>query len=94
MLKPLAAAFGQWTPQKRERWTSDPLSLLAAGWSEIVGDDVARNTHPTRILDDTLLDHDALERVEPTAQFSRRSHLERRPRAACRIPAWSGCGLG
>ena len=54
MLRPLGEAFGQWTPQKHQHRTADPLSLLAAGWSEIVGDDVARNTHPTRILDDTL----------------------------------------
>jgi hypothetical protein len=54
VLKPLREAVGQWTPQSGKRWRADPLSLLAAAWSEIVGEDVARNTHPTRILDDTL----------------------------------------
>jgi hypothetical protein len=55
VLRPLNEALGEWTPQERTRWQQDPLVLLAAGWSEIVGDDVARNTHPTRILDGTLL---------------------------------------
>jgi hypothetical protein len=55
MLRPLTEALGEWSPQERTRWQQDPLVLLAAGWSEIVGQDVARNTHPTRILDDTLL---------------------------------------
>jgi hypothetical protein len=54
MLRPLTEALGRWSPEKGSRWTSDPLSLLSAGWNEIVGDDVARNTHPARILDDTL----------------------------------------
>lgn len=54
MLKPLTEALGRWSPEKSSRWTSDPLSLLRAGWSEIVGDDVARNTYPARILDDAL----------------------------------------
>ncbi|MGB8521006.1 MAG: DUF721 domain-containing protein [Candidatus Tumulicola sp.] len=54
MLRPLNEALGRWSPEKGARWTSDPLSLLSAGWSEIVGDDVARNTHPARILDDAL----------------------------------------
>lgn len=54
VLRPLAEALGRWTPEKGARWTSDPLSLLSAGWNDIVGDDVARNTHPARILDDTL----------------------------------------
>lgn len=54
MLRPLTESLGRWSPEKGTRWTSDPLSLLSAGWSEIVGDDVARNTHPSRILDDAL----------------------------------------
>jgi hypothetical protein len=54
VLRPLGEAIGQWTPQSGTRWRADPLSLLAAGWSDIVGEDVARNTHPTRILDGTL----------------------------------------
>ncbi len=55
MLRPLNEALGEWTPQERTRWQRDPLVLLAAGWSEIVGADVARNSHPARILDDALL---------------------------------------
>ena len=54
MLRPLLEALGDWTPQNQVPPKADPLSLLAAGWREIVGDDVARNTHPARILDDTL----------------------------------------
>jgi len=54
-LRPLAQALGEWSPQERTRWQQDPLVLLAAGWTEIVGEDVARNTHPARILEGTLL---------------------------------------
>ena len=54
MLRPLAEALGRWTPPKDVASKTGPLSLLAAGWREIVGGDVARNTHPARILDDTL----------------------------------------
>lgn len=53
MLRPLGEALGRWTPGKGAG-PSDPLVLLAAGWREIVGDDVARNSHPARILDDAL----------------------------------------
>lgn len=55
MLKPLLEALGAWTPQENVRWEKDPVMLLAAGWNEIVGEDVARNTHPARIVDGTLL---------------------------------------
>ncbi|MEO6836347.1 MAG: DUF721 domain-containing protein, partial [Candidatus Tumulicola sp.] len=55
MLRPLAAALGEWTPREHANWERDPLVLLAAGWSEIVGEDVALNTHPARIADGTLL---------------------------------------
>ena len=54
MLKPIGESLGHWSPDQGSRWTSDPLSLLSAAWSEIVGDDVARNTHPARILDGAL----------------------------------------
>jgi hypothetical protein len=55
MLKPLTQALGAWTPHDNAAWTKDPVMLLAAGWSEIVGDDVARNSHPTRIVDGSLV---------------------------------------
>ena len=32
----------------------DPIALLEAGWREIVGNEVAQNSHPTRIADGTL----------------------------------------
>lgn len=54
MLRPLQEALGKWTPEKDVPSTADPLALLATGWREIVGDDVARNSHPARILDHTL----------------------------------------
>ncbi|MGA8534020.1 MAG: DUF721 domain-containing protein [Candidatus Tumulicola sp.] len=55
MLRRLTQALGEWTPQERSRRSRDPLLLLAAGWGNIVGEDVARNTHPARILEGTLL---------------------------------------
>jgi Dna[CI] antecedent, DciA len=51
MLK-LAAALAGWAPENRPH---DPLALLEAGWPEIVGAEVARNTHPSRIADGALL---------------------------------------
>ncbi len=55
MLRRLNEAFAEWTPQERTRRLHDPLVLLAAGWDEIVGAGIARNSHPTRILDGALL---------------------------------------
>jgi len=54
VLKPITEALGHWTPQKNPRWGSDPLALLTAGWCDVVGEEIARNTHPARILDDAL----------------------------------------
>lgn len=54
MLKPLVDALGAWTPRDRGTAHEDPLRLLAAGWPDIVGEDVARNSCPTRLVAGTL----------------------------------------
>jgi hypothetical protein len=51
-MRKLAAALAGWTPENRPY---DPLVLLEAAWPEIVGAEVARNSHPSRIADGTLL---------------------------------------
>jgi Dna[CI] antecedent, DciA len=50
MLK-LSDALSGWAPAEGRR---DPLALLEAGWADIVGEQVARNSHPTRIADGML----------------------------------------
>ena len=52
MLK-LSDALTGWLPAEGAR-TRDPIVLLDAGWSEIVGDDVAQNSRPVRIVEGTL----------------------------------------
>jgi hypothetical protein len=52
MLK-LSDAIASWSPRPG-RTHEDPMMLLGAVWPELVGDDVARNSHPQRILDGTL----------------------------------------
>jgi hypothetical protein len=49
----LARALSSWDPTagSAER---EPLTLLEAGWQEIVGAQVARNSYPSRIADGTL----------------------------------------
>jgi hypothetical protein len=51
-VRKLATALAEWTPENRPQ---DPLVLLEAGWSEIVGAEVARNSHPARIANGTLV---------------------------------------
>ena len=53
MLTKLGQALGDWAPSTAGG-PRDPVVLLAAGWAEIVGEEVARNSHPSRIADDTL----------------------------------------
>jgi hypothetical protein len=53
VLKPLGQALSRWTPVRRGR-IDDPVSALAAAWSEIVGADIARNSQPVRIDRGTL----------------------------------------
>jgi hypothetical protein len=52
MLK-LSEALGAWKPS--ERGPADPVVLLGAAWSEIVGDENARNSHPAQLSADTLV---------------------------------------
>ncbi|HEY4433388.1 MAG TPA: DUF721 domain-containing protein, partial [Candidatus Cybelea sp.] len=53
MLK-ISQAISHWTPAG-DRFVADPLSLLQAGWSEIVGAEVAKNSSPSRIVAGTLI---------------------------------------
>jgi hypothetical protein len=50
----LSHAISGWAPAG-ERFVADPLSLLQAGWSEIVGAEVAKNSSPSRVVDGTLI---------------------------------------
>jgi hypothetical protein len=52
MLK-LAHALSGWRPAKSG--TGDPMVLLDAAWSEIVGSEVGKNSHPTRLVNKTLI---------------------------------------
>jgi hypothetical protein len=50
----LSAAIEQWQPSDRSA-LRDPLALLQAGWADIVGEEVAENSAPARIVDTTLV---------------------------------------
>lgn len=50
----LSAAIAQWRPSDGSG-LRDPLALLQAGWSDIVGEEVAANSRPGRIADGTLV---------------------------------------
>lgn len=52
MLK-LSKALESWQPTAGA--PRDPVDLLAAGWAEIVGADVAKNSRPTKLAGDALL---------------------------------------
>jgi hypothetical protein len=53
MLK-LSAAIIEWAPSEKSA-LRDPLVLLAAGWTDIVGAEVAANSAPVRLADGTLV---------------------------------------
>lgn len=53
-MKPLAQALDLWTPQTLQGSAHEPHLLLAAGWAEIVGEDVARHCCPARVAAETL----------------------------------------
>jgi Dna[CI] antecedent, DciA len=52
MLK-LSEALAGWSPGDASA-AREPIVLLEAGWGEIVGPEVAKNSHPARIADGTL----------------------------------------
>ncbi len=52
MLK-LSDALANWQPSAHA--SRDPIALLAAGWEEIVGSDVAKNSRPAKLAGDALL---------------------------------------
>ncbi len=49
----LSAMLTEWAPGDKST-AHEPIALLEAGWAEIVGAEVARNSHPLRIADATL----------------------------------------
>jgi len=51
----LTDAFERWSPSRADAARTDPLTLLAAGWAEIVGDDIARNSRPVKMFDRAVL---------------------------------------
>jgi hypothetical protein len=53
-VKPLAEALGAWAPKDEGSAAADPVALLVAGWRDIVGEEVARHSHPVRLVDGTL----------------------------------------
>ena len=53
MLK-LSQAIVAWTPSEKSA-LQDPLTLLQAGWPDIVGAEVAANSAPVRVADGTLV---------------------------------------
>lgn len=53
MLK-LSQAIVAWAPSEKSA-LRDPLTLLAAGWADIVGAEVAANSAPVRLADGTLV---------------------------------------
>jgi hypothetical protein len=54
MLKPLRESLGGWMPSEHDRG-ADPVGLLGAAWADIVGDEVARNSQPSRIAEAMLV---------------------------------------
>ena len=54
MLKPLSQALDGWTPQALRGSPHEPHLLLAAGWEQIVGKDVARHCRPASVSAETL----------------------------------------
>jgi len=50
----LAQALGAWSPGEGAG-PSDPVILLGAAWSDIVGAENARNSHPAQLAGDTLM---------------------------------------
>lgn len=53
MLTPLGRALDGWAPA--ERGKLDPVAAIGAAWSEIAGEDVARNSHPVAMLGTALV---------------------------------------
>ncbi len=53
-MKRLGAALVGWTPRAGTWNASDPAVLLGAVWPDLVGEDVARNSHPIRVSGATL----------------------------------------
>jgi hypothetical protein len=49
----LSEALGAWTPGEGQG-PADPVVLLGAAWGDIVGEENARNSHPSQVAGDTL----------------------------------------
>ena len=80
----LSDAIAGWAPGSG-RAHEDPMLLLGAVWPELVGEDVARNSHPAAAARGHPVDRDPVERVEPGAELSGRADRRRRRRAAARM---------
>jgi hypothetical protein len=52
MLKPLGQALRSWKP---ERGRDDTLAAVEAAWTEIVGENVAKNSRPVQLAGDALV---------------------------------------
>jgi hypothetical protein len=50
----LSQVLSGWAPSERGA-SREPIALLEAGWAEIVGAEVAKNSRPARIVDGTLV---------------------------------------
>jgi hypothetical protein len=53
-VKRLGEALEAWVPGSGTWCASDPVVLLGAAWPELVGEDVARNSHPIRLTGTVL----------------------------------------
>lgn len=53
-MKPLAQALGSWAPQAFAGVPPEPHLLLATGWEQVVGDDIARHCRPVGVAAETL----------------------------------------
>lgn len=53
-MKPLARALDSWTPQALRGAPHEPHLVLAAGWGQVVGEDIARHCWPVRVAAQTL----------------------------------------
>jgi len=56
MLTPLASALAGWDPGSGQPHpAADPIVLLGVAWADIVGDEIARNSHPSQINGSALI---------------------------------------
>jgi hypothetical protein len=54
MLRRLGKALQAWSPETASPWSGEPHVLLAAVWGDVVGAEIAANSHPSRLVDGIL----------------------------------------